>query len=144
MKFFKEILTFIILLLYNYPLIFGYIGELIMAIDTLQTLEIIEVMENFLSRKRPPLEIRKKLDLGYKIEDQSIIVFEIRPQWNKPEVIREHPVAKTTFVKANNHWKVFWMRANLKWYSYSPKPKVKHLIDFFRLVEKDEYHCFWG
>jgi hypothetical protein len=70
-----------------------------MSLHTLQTLEIIEVMENFLSGKRPPEHIRNKLDIGYKIEDQSIIIFEIRPQWDKPEVIREHAFAKTTFVK---------------------------------------------
>ena len=115
-----------------------------MAIDTLQTLEVIEVMENFLSRKRPPEHIRKQLDIGYKIEDQSIFVFEIRPQWNKPEVIREHPFAKTTFVKAKNNWKVFWMRADLKWHSYSPQPTVKSLTEFTKLVEEDKHHYFFG
>lgn len=115
-----------------------------MAIDTLQTLEVIEVMENFLSKKRPPEHIRKQLDIGYKIENQSIIVFEIRPQWNKPEVILEYPFAKTTYVKANNHWNVFWMRADLKWHSYSPKPTVKNLKEFTKLVEEDKHHCFFG
>ncbi|MCO5233361.1 MAG: DUF3024 domain-containing protein [Chitinophagales bacterium] len=115
-----------------------------MAINILQTLEVIEAMENFLSRKRPPEHIRNQLDIGYKIEDQSIIVFEIRPQWNKPEVIREHPFAKTTFVKAKNHWKVFWKRADLQWHSYPPQPTVKSLIEFTQLVEEDKHHCFFG
>lgn len=115
-----------------------------MAIDILQTVEIIEVMENFLSRKRPPEHIRNQLDIGYKIEDQSIIVFEIRPQWNNKEIILEHPFAKTTFVKAKNNWKVFWMRSNLKWDSYSPKPTVANLLAFTKLVEEDKHHCFFG
>ncbi len=115
-----------------------------MAIDILQTLEIIEVMEDFLSRKRPPEHLRNQLDIGYKIEDQSIIIFEIRPQWNKPEIILEHPFAKTKFVKAKNHWKVFWIRANLKWHSYSPKATVTNLHEFTKLVEEDKYHCFLG
>ncbi len=115
-----------------------------MAIDILQTLEVIEVMENFLIRKRPPEDIRNQLDIGYKIEDQTIIIFEIRPQWNKPETNLEHPFAKTTFVKANNNWKVFWMPADLKWHSYSPQPTVKRLIEFTNLVEEDKHHCFFG
>ena len=115
-----------------------------MAIDTLQTLEVIEAMENFISRIRPPESIRPKLDIGYKIEGQSIYVVEIRPQWNKPEVILEHPIAKTTFVKAKNHWKVFWMRADLNWHSYTPQPIVKTIIEFTKLVEEDNHHCFWG
>ena len=115
-----------------------------MAIDALQTLDVIEAMENFIARIRPPEHIRPELDLGYKIENQSILVFEIRPQWDKPQVIRESPVAKTTFVKAKNHWKVFWMRADLNWHSYSPKPTVKTVKEFTKLVSEDKHHCFWG
>ncbi len=115
-----------------------------MAIDVLQTVDVIEAMENFIARIRPPEHIRPELDIGYKIDEQSIIVFEIRPQWDKPEVIREHPVAKTTFVKAKNHWKIFWLRADLKWHSYKPKPTVMSINEFIKVVEQDEHRCFWG
>jgi len=115
-----------------------------MAIDILQTLDVIEAMKNFIARKRPAEHIRPKLDIGYKIEEQSIIVFEVRPQWDKPEVIREHPVAKTTFVKAKNNWKIFWIRADLNWHTYTPKPTVKTIQEFTKLVEEDKHHCFWG
>jgi hypothetical protein len=115
-----------------------------MAIDVFQTVDIIELMENFLEKIRPNKEVRSKLDIGYKIENQSIILFEIRPQWDKPEIIHEYPFAKTTFVKKNNHWRVFWMRSDLKWYSYSIQPTVKSLRAFTELVAKDENHCFFG
>ena len=115
-----------------------------MAIDVLQTLDVIEAMENFIARIRPPEHIRPKLDLAYKIENQSILVLEIRPQWDKPDVMRESPVAKTTFVKAKNHWKVFWMRSDLKWHSYSPKAIVRTVEEFTKLVAEDKHHCFWG
>lgn len=115
-----------------------------MAIDSLQTLEIIETMEQFLTRKRPPEHIRPRLDIGYKIENQSILVLEIRPQFDKPEIIREYPVAKATYVKTKNHWKVYWMRADLNWYSYTPRPTVKSVKAFAKLVEEDKHHCFWG
>ena len=115
-----------------------------MAIDILQTVDVIEAMENFIARKRPPEHIRPKLDLGYKIEGQSVIVFDIRPKWNKPEVIQEIPVAKTTFVKAKNHWKIFWMRSDMNWHSYSPQPTVKTISAFTKIVEEDKHHCFWG
>jgi hypothetical protein len=36
-------------------------------------------MERYLIDSRPPEEIRNQVDLNYKIEQQSIIVFEIRP-----------------------------------------------------------------
>ncbi|MCA0380631.1 MAG: DUF3024 domain-containing protein [Bacteroidetes bacterium] len=115
-----------------------------MAIDVLQALDVIEVMENYLQRIRPPEEIRAKLDIAYKIEGQSIIVFEIRPHWKNPNEMAEFPVAKTTFVKTNNHWKVFWMKSDLKWHAYSPKSIVKSIKEFTQLIEEDKYHCFWG
>ena len=73
-----------------------------MALDNLQIVDIIEALENFVERKRPPEHIRTKLDIGYKIEGQDVFIFEIRPQWNKPEIIREYSVAKATFVKTKN------------------------------------------
>ncbi|MBS1490107.1 MAG: DUF3024 domain-containing protein [Bacteroidetes bacterium] len=115
-----------------------------MAIDTLQVVEVIEVMENFLSRVRPPEHIKPQLDIGYRIDGQNIFIFEIRPQWKNPEIICEYEIAKTTFVKTKNLWKVFWMRSNLKWYSYTPKPTVKTVAEFVRLVEEDKHGCFWG
>jgi hypothetical protein len=115
-----------------------------MAIDILKTLEVIESMENFLARNRPTEDIRPVLDFGYKIENQSIIIFEIRPDWINSEIIREHPVARTTYIKAKMHWKVFWLRANMKWESYQPKPIVKTVNEFVTLVEQDELGCFWG
>jgi hypothetical protein len=100
-----------------------------MAIDILHTVEIIEVLENYIYRKRPPENIRHQLDLAYKIEDQSVIIYELRPVWNKPKGIQECYVAKATFLKNKNLWRVFWLRAYLKWHSYKPNPTIKTLKD---------------
>ena len=115
-----------------------------MAIDIFQTLNVIEVMENFIQSIRPPENVRIQVDISYKIENQSIVLFEIRPQWRKPVDLMEHPFAKTTFVKSKSIWKVFWMRADLKWYSYPPSPTVKSLLAFTKLVTEDKHHCFFG
>ncbi len=115
-----------------------------MPFSNLITLDIIETMEAFVERKRPPLEIRDKVDLGYKIEGKSIYIFEIRPRWNNPEIINKLPVAKATYVIAKKEWKVYWMRSNGKWYLYDPQLVIKDVAQFIKLVEEDAYHCFWG
>jgi hypothetical protein len=115
-----------------------------MAIDVLKTVDIIETMENYLERQRPPEHIRNKVDLGYKIENQSIILTEIRPAWDNPSQINEHGYAKATYIKKQDVWKIYWMRGNLKWNLYDPKPQVKKLSDFLEVVEKDELGCFKG
>lgn len=68
----------------------------------------------------------------------------MRPRWDKPEIIVEYPVAKATYIKTKEYWKIFWLRSNLKWYSYTPKPYVYSLKDFTTIVEKDDHNCFWG
>jgi hypothetical protein len=115
-----------------------------MANHKLLTKEVIEAMDSYIARIRPPEDIRDQLDVAYKIEDQSIIVFEIRPSIEKPEEKREHPLAKATFVNAKNHWKVFWLRADMKWHSYEPKPAVNTVEEFIHSVEQDKFFCFWG
>jgi hypothetical protein len=115
-----------------------------MAIDIMQTLDVIESMENFLFRKRPKEELRDQVDIAYKIDNQSATVYEIRPRGNNPKEIMESAIAKTTYVKAKGHWNVFWLRSDLKWHTYQPRPTVKSIKEFVALVEDDQYHCFWG
>jgi hypothetical protein len=57
--------------------------------------------------RRPPAHIRNELDLGYRISGQSVEIFEVRPQWDDPSQKMERPVAKATFVKTRNCWKIF-------------------------------------
>jgi hypothetical protein len=115
-----------------------------MTLDILKMADAINILENYIDKKRPPLEMRNKLDLSYKIEGQSIVIFEIRPMWNNPEKTIESPIAKTTFIKSKNYWKLFWLRADLKWHSYQPTPIVKTLPKILEIVEEDKFGCFWG
>ena len=115
-----------------------------MSIDIIKTAEIIEALENYIDDIRPPEEKRSLLDIAYKIENQSVIIYEIRPLYNKPEVIIESPIARATWVKAKGCWKIFWQRSDLKWHSYSPHPIAQNIREFVEIVEEDKYGCFWG
>ncbi len=115
-----------------------------MTLDITKSVDIIEIMENYISGVRPEPEIRNQLDLSYEIIDQSVILNEIRPAWNNPKEILTFGYAKATLVKNKNVWKVFWKRADSKWHSYKPTPIVRELKDFLKLVDHDEYGCFKG
>lgn len=99
---------------------------------------------DFLAQARPPVHIRKELDVGARLENQSVLVYEIRPVWNNPSEIQELEVAKATYVKTQRIWKIYWMRSDLKWHGYQPHPQAKTLEEFFSVIQKDEYACFWG
>ncbi|XOV69365.1 MAG: DUF3024 domain-containing protein [Fluviicola sp.] len=52
--------------------------------------------------------------------------------------------AKARFIKASNTWKVYWMRGNLKWYLYEPEAEVNSIHHVLRIIENDNYGCFFG
>ncbi len=115
-----------------------------MSLTFAQIEEVKQAAAKFMYNNRPPEDIRPQLDLGYRIDGQSVYVFEIRPQWDKPEIIQNYDVAKTTYVESKGYWKIFWLRANLKWYPYPPRPYVKRISEFFNEVEEDSAACFFG
>jgi hypothetical protein len=115
-----------------------------MAFSEIEKKRYEKVVDAFMEMRRPPVHIRKELDLGYQIKGQSVEIFEIRPFWRDPETILEVPVAKATYVETQKVWKVYWQRADLKWHRYDPDPEVGTLEEFLALVDRDECACFWG
>ena len=112
---------------------------------TPQQFEKVNVMmENFIAENRPPLEIRNQLDIGWKLDKQSVLLFDIRPDWNDETIIRQHPFAKATWVQTRKEWQIFWLRSTLKWQSYAPLQTVVNLKRFLLEVEQDPYGCFKG
>lgn len=99
---------------------------------------------SFVEGKRPPEEIRPKLDIGYAIENQSIIIHTIRPRWNRPEQKMKTSIGKATWVRTQKIWKIYWQRADMKWHEYRPLPEVDTLEEFLEELGKDPFSCFWG
>jgi len=115
-----------------------------MAFSEFELKKVQVEVGRFIEANRPPADMRDKLDLGFKIERQSIILFEISPRRDRPEETMHHPVAKATYSKAALCWKVYWQRADLKWHRYEPEPLVDQLVDFLDIVNEDKHACFWG
>jgi hypothetical protein len=115
-----------------------------MSFNDLEQKRIENALAAFLARRRPPVHVRAQVDIGCRQTGQSIELFEIRPQWDDPTIIREHPFAKATYVKTQKVWKVFWRRADLKWHGYEPTPTVKAIEEFIAIVHEDKHACFFG
>jgi hypothetical protein len=115
-----------------------------MAVSDIERKRWEVILDEFMDRRRPPPDVRAEMDLGYRIEGQSVEVFEIRPFWRDPSRKMEAPVAKATFVRSRNCWRVFWMRRDLKWHRYDPRAEVGKLEDFLAVVDRDEHACFFG
>lgn len=101
-------------------------------------------LKDFVESRRPEEHIRSELDIGYRITGKSFEIFEIRPRWKQPDITQEISVAKATYVKSRKIWKLYWMRADLKWHRYDPLPDTKSLQDVLNEIGEDPYCCFWG
>jgi hypothetical protein len=115
-----------------------------MALSAEQIQAITVMMNGYIEEHRPPVEIRAKLDIGWRLERQSIYIFEIRPDWQDAEIIRHFDYAKATWVQTQKHWTLFWLRASGKWNIYEPLPEVGNLQRFLIEVENDPHYCFKG
>jgi hypothetical protein len=97
-----------------------------------------------LCRKRSPEHIKDKLRIEFKIEGQSVILYEIRPVWNDPTRHTEAPFAKIKFVRAKNEWQLFWQRSDMKWHRYQPMESAKDLHILVDEIDRDPHYCFFG
>ena len=115
-----------------------------MAFNPTELSQIESALADFIAARRPPVEIRDKLEHAYRIEGQSVIIFEIRPRFDDRSEKIEIPVAKATYVRTANRWKIYCQRADLKWHSYPPDPEVLLFEEFLAVVDEDNFGCFWG
>jgi len=98
----------------------------------------------FVAARRPPAHLRDQVDLTYRFDGRNLEIFEIRARWDEPAEKIEASIAKARYVKSRDLWLVYWQRADLKWHKYDPVPAVGTVEAFLRLVDEDEYACFFG
>jgi hypothetical protein len=115
-----------------------------MPFSEIEKRHIDEAFVPFMKKRRPSGEIRDEVDVGYRIEKQSVLIYEIRPEWKNPTRKMESPIAKATFFRSRKLWKIFWMPSDCKWHSYRPMPEVRNIKSFLREVDEDPLSCFWG
>ena len=115
-----------------------------MALSQIELKRCELALAAFLERRRPPPHLRDQVDLGHRITGHSVEIFETRPDWQDHTKKYDSPVAKATFVRTQNHWRVYWMKRDLKWHGYEPAPDVKTLEAFLNVVDRDDFGCFWG
>jgi len=115
-----------------------------MTLSELDTKRCEKLVAQFIEGRRPPPHVRAEVDLSFRIDGQSVEIFEVRRHWEDHSKKLEHSIAKATYNKSKRNWKIFWQRADLKWHGYQPKPEVDLIEDFLALVQKDEHGCFFG
>jgi hypothetical protein len=105
---------------------------------------VTDIVSRFIEARRPPPEIRDQVDLAYRIVNQNVDIYEVRPAFRSPGKTMETPIARVTYVRSQFGWRIMWMRQDLKWHTYEPDPFVRFLQQALAIVSEDKYGCFWG
>jgi len=140
-KYFVILAKFLASYLMNFYRLGGYFT---MSISEFEIKRCQKKLDIFLDAHRPPSHLRDQLDINYHINNQSVELFEIRPQLESVCKKIENSFAKATYVKSLKIWKIYWKKSDFKWHSYEPTPSVKYLEDFLNIVSKNEYGCFYN
>ncbi len=115
-----------------------------MTLTELERKRYQNAVSKFIEARRPPPHVRPKLDLSYRLEGQSVEILEVRPDYRDPSETIENSVAKATYVKWAEEWRIYWQRADLKWHRYEPYPTASSIEEFLAVVDEDAYCCFFG
>lgn len=116
-----------------------------MAFSEIEKKRLEKVVGAFVEKHRPASHIRSKLDFAFRIEGQSVVLFEVRPRWQgAPGELKEQFSAKATYVRTRKQWNVYWMRADLRWHASPTAPTVLTIEEFLSHVARDEHGCFFG
>jgi Protein of unknown function (DUF3024) len=115
-----------------------------MAFSRNQSDEIYAMMDACRHQLHPPVHTRRKLNLAWRKDRNSVILFEILSIRGEPPRIDNYDFAKATWVEKEKEWHIYWKSASGKWQRYKPLESVVNLLRFMIEVEKDPYGCFWG
>jgi hypothetical protein len=98
----------------------------------------IEEIENYLSYIRPSEEIRDQLDIGYRIEKQSVIILKLDRIGSILKKKTENKVAKATFVKKERSLESV-LATCLKWHSINLNHSCWILFNSLRKMNMDAF-----
>lgn len=115
-----------------------------MALSVFERKRREKALDKFMQIHRPPAHVRSRIDIGYRLENQSVIIFEVRPKWDTPEERTVSPVAKATFIKSRKYWKIFYQAKEGKWQAYKPLAIADTLEAFLHAVGEDSHGHFFG
>lgn len=114
-----------------------------MAFTPLEKEEIEHLLSECLADRKQHAA-KKGFDIGYKFNNQSIEFFETLPSSDNEQGFFNLPVAKISYVRTQDVWKIYWVRGSLKWQGYLRCSETKKFNEALFFVNEDIDQIFWG
>lgn len=107
-------------------------------------LRVIEHSVGAMCRRRSPREFADQLRVVYDVDGHSVTIYEERPAWDDPSEWLHSPAARLRFFRSRGEWRLYWMRADMKWHAYDPDEMPADLASLVAVVDEDKYCAFFG
>jgi hypothetical protein len=101
------------------------------------------VVGNMCKRRSPP-DRRHQLRTVHVVEGHDVTVYEERPSWDNPREWTATGIARFKYNRKLNVWKLYCMRADLKWHLYEPFLESIRIDRLVVEVDRDPHGAFFG
>ncbi len=108
-----------------------------MAFSEFELARIQSTVGNLVERRQPPPELRGELRYDLEIKGHAVTIWEVRPAFRRPGETRLG-VARFRFTRTRGAWRLYWMRQDLKWHSYSDETAA---LDKLVAIVDEDAHC---
>ncbi len=107
-------------------------------------LEDIEKSLGDMCQQRTSRHRNRRLRISYTIKRHDVIVFQQVASWANPKQRLPVNVAKFTYIRTQEVWKLYWMQSDLKWHVYELLPTSHRIGRLVEEVSNDPYGAFFG
>lgn len=93
---------------------------------------------------RIPEPLRTTLRIDFRIGDDDVILYELRPHYQQPDIWYSTAVARFVKQPDQNLWSLYSADRNDQWLPYLPYHGDRNIEKLLAVVNDDPLGLFWG
>jgi hypothetical protein len=101
------------------------------------------VVGRYCENKVPP-HVRDQIQVSYKIQNDTITIYESRPHWQKPDVWTERTIAQFRYNTKDKLWTLYNSDRNNRWHKHPATGPAATLDPLLEKLDNDPAGIFWG
>ncbi len=107
------------------------------------TTKLVQTKLSWFCREKVPLHYRSRIRLGYRIEGDTVTIFEQRATFSDPDRWVDLDVAQFRWDDRRKTWSLFYRDREAAWRHYYLEPR-SDFEALLREVDDDPVEVFWG
>jgi hypothetical protein len=113
------------------------------ALTEMQKAQVHKVLTAYCA-KRVPAAARSEVRVGYRVDGNTVILYEERPAFRPPHDWKETAVAKFRYAGTQGEWRLYCQHRDLRWHAYQARPASSSFAKLLDEIDADPSGIFWG